>query len=378
MSKHLISSTRQLIQQINLSKGITPIVNKVVEGDRISLADAELLYNEAELGLLGILATHVAERINGKSVLFNRNFHIEPTNICLHSCSFCSYRRSEGEEGAWLLSLNEIAEQVRNSMGKQATEVHITGGVHPQWDVDYYCEMVRAIKRVNPSIHVKAFSAVELDYAIAKSGLTLQQGIRELKRCGLNSIPGGGAEIANSELRQAICGSKTSWSRWLEIHETAHNEGLTSNATMLYGHMESYAHRIEHMSDIRELQDKTGGFNCFIPLKFKAQNNSMSHIGEVSTVEDMKNFAVARIFLDNVPHLKAYWPMLGKSAASLALGFGVDDLDGTIDDSTKIYSMAGAEDQSPSMSIDEICSTIRSVAKNPIERDSLYNHLKVY
>lgn len=378
MSKHLINSTRQLIQQINLSKGIKPIVNRVVEGDRISQADAELLYKEAELGLLGVLATYVAERINGKSVLFNRNFHIEPTNICIHSCSFCSYRRSEGEDGAWLLSLNEIADQVRSSMGKQATEVHITGGVHPQWDVDYYCEMVRVVKRVNPSIHVKAFSAVELDYAIAKSGLTLQQGIRELKRCGLDSIPGGGAEIADSELRKTICGSKTSWSRWLEIHEAAHSEGLTSNATMLYGHMESYAHRVEHMNDIRELQDKTGGFNCFIPLKFKAQNNSMSYIGEVSTVEDMKNFAVARIFLDNVPHLKAYWPMLGKSAAKLALGFGVDDLDGTIDDSTKIYSMAGAEDQSPSMSIDELCSIIRSAGKNPIERDSLYNHLRIY
>lgn len=378
MSKHLINSTRQLIQQINLSKSIKPIANRVVEGDRISQADAELLYNEAELGLLGVLATYVAERINGKSVLFNRNFHIEPTNICVHSCSFCSYRRSEGEDGAWLLSLNEIAEQVKNSKGKQGTEVHITGGVHPQWDVDYYCEMVRVIKRVNPSIHVKAFSAVELDYAIAKSGLTLQQGIRELKRCGLDSIPGGGAEIADGELRKTICGSKTSWSRWLEVHEAAHNEGLTSNATMLYGHMESYVHRVDHMNDIRELQDKTGGFNCFIPLKFKAQNNNMSHIGEVSTVEDMKNFAVARVFLDNVPHLKAYWPMLGKSAAKLALGFGVDDLDGTIDDSTKIYSMAGAEDQSPSMSIDEICSTIRSAGKNPIERDSLYNHLRIY
>mgnify|MGYP000925810646 FL=1 len=378
MSKHLISSSSQFVQQISLSKSLKPIADKVFEGIRISPADAELLYNEAELGFLGVLATYVAERINGKFALFNRNFHIEPTNICIHNCSFCSYRRNEGEDGAWISSLDEIKEQVKRSKNKQATEVHITGGVHPQWDIDYYCQMVRAIKSVNTDLHVKAFSAVELDYAISKSGLTLREGIRELKRCGLDSIPGGGAEIADSELRKIICGSKTSWSRWLEIHEAVHSEGLTSNATMLYGHMESYAHRVEHMNGIRELQDKTGGFNCFIPLKFKSLNNSMSQIGEVSTLEDMKNFAVARIFLDNIPHLKAYWPMLGKSAAKLALGFGVDDLDGTIDDSTKIYSMAGAEDQSPSMTIDEICSTIRSVGKTPVERDSLYNHLKTY
>ena len=378
MLQSSISSTNQFLQQLSFSPKLKPVVNKVIAGKRIFSDDALLLFREADLGLLGVLATQMASRINGDNILFNRNFHIEPTNICIHRCNFCSYRRNADEEGAWILSIDAIKQQVEASMSKQPTEVHVTGGVHPRWDIDYYCEMVKAIKLVNPKLHVKAFSAVELDYAISKSGLTLSQGIAKLKACGLDSIPGGGAEIANRELREKVCGTKTSWQRWLDVHEAAHNEGLTSNATMLYGHIEDYKHRIEHMSDLRDLQDRTGGFNCFIPLKFKSKNNSMSHIEELPLVEDMRNFAVSRIYLDNIPHLKAYWPMLGKSAARLSLGFGVDDLDGTIDDTTKIYSMAGAEDQSPSMTIDEICNIIRNAGKKPVERDSLYNHIKYY
>lgn len=372
------SNLQEVMAQMAPQEQHNPIIKKIFKGERISTSDALVLYSSAELGLLGVLASHVAKRINGNSILFNRNFHIEPTNICIHRCTFCSYRRSEGDEGAWLLSIDDIVNEVRGRANEQATEVHITGGVHPHWDLDYYCKMLKAIKQENPRLHVKAFSGVELDFAFIKSGVTPQEGIRRLKACGLDSIPGGGAEIADQELRRSICGTKTSWARWLEIHEAAHKQGLTSNATMLYGHAETYAHRIEHMNDLRNLQDKTGGFNCFIPLKFKAKDNEMSSMGEVSTVEDMRNFAVARIFLDNILHLKAYWPMLGKSAAKLALSFGADDLDGTIDNSTRIYSMAGAEDQSPSMSVDEVCGIIRSIGKTPIERDSLYNHIKTY
>lgn len=354
------------------------IATKVVEGTPISPSDTIVLYEEFDLGLLGMLANLVNERLNEKVVLFNRNFHIEPTNLCVFSCKFCSYRRSEGEEGAWFLTIDDVARVVSEHEGDEATEVHITGGVHPQWDIDYYCELVKRVKSVNPTIHVKAFSAVELDYAISKSGITVEEGLKKLKDCGLDSIPGGGAEIADGKIRDEICGAKTSWERWLEIHRVAHEIGLTTNATMLYGHMETYAHRVEHMNDLRELQQVTGGFNCFIPLKFKSQNNPMGFLGEVSTTEDMRNFAVARIFLHNIPHLKAYWPMLGKGNAKLALSFGADDFDGTIDNSTKIYSMAGAEEQSPSMTVDEVCAMIRSVGKIPVERDSLYNHIRTY
>ncbi len=357
---------------------IREIASRVLASQRISGHDAMLLYQKASLGFLGVLASWVAQQHNGNDVYFNRNFHIEPTNICIHSCTFCSYRRALGQDGAWELSLNDIRQKVTAYKNTQTTEVHITGGVHPLWDADYYGKIISTIKEVMPNLHVKAFSAVEIDYILGKSGLSAREGIRKLKQAGLDSIPGGGAEIADPTIRQQVCGTKTSWKRWLDIHEAAHLEGLTSNATMLYGHLENYGHRVEHMQDIRDLQDKTRGFNCFIPLKFKASNNNLEYLGEVSAVEDLRNFAVARIFLDNIKHLKAYWPMLGKQQAKLALDFGVDDLDGTIDESTKIYSMAGAEDQNPAMTIDEIVALIRSLGRNPVERDSLYNSIRKY
>ncbi|HOP04711.1 MAG TPA: aminofutalosine synthase MqnE [Tenuifilaceae bacterium] len=354
------------------------IAEKVFNGIRISAEDALILYNQAELGFLGLLASFVARKNNGNDVFFNRNFHIEPTNICIHSCAFCSYRRRVGEEGSWEMTLEQIRETVRSFRPKGVTEVHITGGVHPRWTIDYFGKIISTIKSEMPTLHIKAFSAVELDFIFQQAKLSPREGIKRMRAFGLDSIPGGGAEIANSEIRQKICGEKTSWERWLEIHEAAHQEGLTSNATMLYGHIETYQHRIEHMEAIRKLQDRTKGFNCFIPLKFKASQNKLEYIGEVNLVEDFRNFAVSRLFLDNVKNLKAYWPMLGKQAAQLAIAFGVNDLDGTIDDSTKIYSMAGAEDKNPSITIENLCATIRSMGKNPVERDSLYNPIKRY
>jgi aminodeoxyfutalosine synthase len=265
---------------------------------------------------------------------------------------------------------------VKGFDNKPVTEVHIVGGVHPSYDLHYWGSLIRKIREYRPSIHIKAFSAIELDYMISKAGLTIEEGLMILKEYGLDSIPGGGAEIFDEELRKNICDDKSSSELWLKIHETAHRLGIPSNATILYGHIENYTHRIDHMERLRRLQDRTKGFNCFIPLKYKKANNSMSYLGEVSITEDLRNYAVSRIYLDNFPHIKAYWPMTGKEAAQLALSFGVDDMDGTIDDTTRIYSMAGSEEDSPSMKTEEICNLIREAGLLPVERDSVYKHVK--
>lgn len=368
----------ETLQNANYPKAMQNIYEKVVNGDRINAKEAIALYTQADLGFLGMLANLANEQKNGNVVFFNQNFHVEPTNICVYNCTFCSYRRLTNEEGSWELGLNDIIHLLQPFKSKPVTEVHITGGVHPKWDISFYGQILATIRKELPNIHIKAFSAIELDYIFSKANISPQEGLLRLKAKGLNSIPGGGAEIADSEIRKKICGEKTSWSRWLEIHEAAHNEGILSNATMLYGHIENYQHRVEHMETLRSLQDKTKGFNCFIPLKFKASNNSMSYIGEVNSIEDLKNFAVSRIFLDNFKHIKAYWPMLGKQTTQLALNFGVNDIDGTIDDSTKIYSMAGAEEQKPTMTVDEISLLIRNAKREPAERDSNYNPIKYY
>jgi aminodeoxyfutalosine synthase len=229
-----------------------------------------------------------------------------------------------------------------------------------------------------PEIHVKAFTAVELEYMCRKAGVDFAEGLKILKDHGQNSLPGGGAEIFDEAIRAEICGDKCTSEQWLEIHRTAHNLGMPSNATMLYGHVETYAHRIDHMNRLRNLQDETGGFNTFIPLKFRNQGNQMSHIGEVSVIEDLKNYAVSRIFMDNFPHLKAYWPMIGRSVAQLSLAYGVNDIDGTIDDTTKIYTMAGSEEQSPSLSTAQLVDLINQAGKIPVERDTLYNFIRNY
>jgi aminodeoxyfutalosine synthase len=247
------------------------------------------------------------------------------------------------------------------------------GGVHPSYDLHYWGSLIRKIKEHRPTLHVKAFSAVELEYMITKTGCTIEEGLRLLKEYGLDSIPGGGAEIFDEELRKMICDEKASSQMWLNIHESAHKLGISSNATMLYGHIENYAHRIDHLERLRSLQDRTHGFNAFIPLKFKKSNNNMSYLGEVNVMEDLRNYAVSRIYLDNFPHIKAYWPMTGKETAQLALSFGADDMDGTIDDTTKIYSMAGSDEGNPAMTSDEISKLIREAGFVPAERDSLYN-----
>ncbi|HLN20092.1 MAG TPA: aminofutalosine synthase MqnE [Bacteroidales bacterium] len=353
------------------------IAFKVTEGKRLSPEEGLALYKEAPLPLLGLLASHVRKKLNDANTYFNHNFHIEPTNKCVYNCRFCSYHKNEGDPESWEYSHDEMLEIVKSFDGKAVTEVHIVGGVHPSYDLYYWGELIRKIKLLRPGLHIKAFSAVEIDYMFSKAGVSASEGFRLLRSYGLDSIPGGGAEIFDETLRKAICPEKASSGRWLELHEEAHKAGIPSNATMLYGHIENYIHRIDHLERLRKLQDITGGFNAFIPLKYRKANNSMSYLGEVGLIEDLRNYAVSRIYLDNFPHIKAYWPMIGKEGAKMSLSFGADDMDGTIDDTTRIYTMAGS-DEKPGMTTQELCNLIREAGFVPVERDSLYNALKVW
>jgi len=364
-------SISTLISQYKLQPSLHLIVDKIINAKRITIDECVELYEKADLCLLGMLANQIREEKNGNNTYFNKNLHIEPTNICIHNCKFCSYSKKIGGDG-WESSIEEMLETIAKA-DDAITEVHIVGGVHPHRDIHYYGNLIQQIKAAKPHLHIKAFTAVEIDYMIKKAGIGLAEGVQLLKNYGLDSIPGGGAEIFDETLRAEICSSKTSSQQWLAIHEALHSAGIQSNATILYGQIESYRHRAEHMDRLRLLQDRTKGFNAFIPLKFKHMNNSMSEIKEVSVVEDLKNFAVSRIFLDNFQHIKSYWPMIGKQLAQLSLSFGVDDFDGTINDSTKIYSLAGSEEQNPSMTTEEMIELITAVGRVAVERDSLYN-----
>ena len=369
----------EILQQTSLDKELSLIAKKVLAQERLTPEEGVLLFEKGSLSFVGALANHVRERMHGNKVYFNRNFHIEPTNVCVFTCNFCSYSRQyKHRDEGWELSIEQMMDIVRKYDGQPVTEVHIVGGVHPKMNLEFFCELIQKIKAHRPDLHIKGFTAVELDYMFRKAKLTTEQGLQQLKNAGLQSLPGGGAEIFDAEIRNEICADKVDADGWLNIHETAHQLGMHSNATMLYGHIESYAHRVDHMERLRKLQDKTGGFNCFIPLKFRNGDNDMSHIAEVTTIEDMRLYAIARLYMDNFKNLKAYWPMLGRQNAQLTLSFGVNDLDGTIDDTTKIYSMAGSEEQNPSMSTEALCDLIKQVGRTPVERDTVYNEIEVF
>tara|TARA_B100000768_G_C11242503_1_gene360200 strand:+ start:316 stop:1476 length:1161 start_codon:yes stop_codon:yes gene_type:complete len=374
-----LDTTTSIYLNSTLDEGLKKIAKKVFSKERITVEEGIYLFEHGELGFLGSLANHIRTERHGDFTYFNRNFHVEPTNICVFDCKFCSYSRllKERQEG-WELSADDIFSKVKEYDGKPVTEVHIVGGVHPKMGLMYFAELIKRIKNHRPDLHVKAFTAVELEYMCRKAKVTSEEGLRILKEHGQDSLPGGGAEIFDETIRAKICNDKCSSEEWLSIHEAAHKTGMPSNATMLYGHYESYAHRIDHMNRLRELQDKTGGFNTFIPLKFRNGNNQMSDVPEVSTLEDLKTYAVSRIFLDNFNHIKAYWPMIGRNTAQMSLNFGVNDIDGTIDDSTKIYSMAGAEEQNPNLSTEELCKLIENIGRHPIERGTLYNVINDY
>lgn len=365
---------KSLICRGSLDADIKNAATKAAEGLRISDSEAQILYDRAPLPLLGMLAFSIKERKTGLKAFYNRNFHIEPTNVCVNSCKFCSYRKPKGDAQAWELTMDEILHKVASYKDSRATEAHIVGGVHPDRDIEYYGRLIREVRKIIPGIAVKAFTAVELDFMISKAGLSIEEGLLKLKADGLEAIPGGGAEIFDEALRAEICPEKTSAERWLSIHRAAHKLGIETNATMLYGHKETYAQRISHLSRLRALQDETHGFSAFIPLKYRKENNQMSNLGEVALTEDLRCYAMARIYLDNFPHIKAYWVMSGLETTRLALQYGADDVDGTVNDSTKIYTMAGVSGK-PALTVEQIRQVIESAGLAPVERDTFYNEL---
>ncbi|MFZ4103706.1 MAG: aminofutalosine synthase MqnE [Sediminibacterium sp.] len=350
------------------------IGQKIIQNQRISFEDGVALFEKASLPYVGALANWKRFELHGDLTYFNRNFHIEPTNVCVFSCKFCSYSKlyAHKEEG-WELTIDQMMDIVKSYDGKPVTEVHIVGGVHPKLTLAFFLDLMRAIKAHRPELHIKAFTPVELDYMFRKAKVSIQEGMRLAHEAGLDSLPGGGAEIFHPDVRTIICDDKVDANGWLEIHQTAHELGMHSNATLLYGHIEKYEHRIDHMERLRQLQDQTKGFNTFIPLKFRNKDNEMHDVPESTMLEDLKMYAISRLYLDNFPHVKAYWPMLGRQVAQLTLSYGVNDIDGTIDDTTKIYSMAGSEEQNPAMTTLELVRLIKQAKRTPIERGTLYN-----
>jgi aminodeoxyfutalosine synthase len=370
---------RILLNNPRLLPELKAIAQKVLDKQRITFDEGVLLYEKAELGYLGVLANYIREQKHGDKTYFNRNFHIEPTNLCVYDCKFCSYSRllKQRSEG-WEYTMEEMLDIVKKYDGQPVTEVHIVGGVLPQYDVAFYSELFTRIKQHRPDLHVKALTPVEYHYIFKKAKIDYATGMQLMKDAGLESIPGGGAEIFHPEVRGLIAKDKCNADQWLAIHEEWHKIGMRSNATMLYGHIEKYWHRVDHMERLRELQDRTGGFQTFIPLKFRNQDNQMSNVPETTVLEDLRNYAIARIYLDNFDHIKAYWAMISRTTAQLSLNFGVDDIDGTLDDTTKIYSMAGAEEQHPAMSTKQLVDLIKNAGRYPIERDTLYNVVTDY
>jgi aminodeoxyfutalosine synthase len=355
------------------------IGNKVIHNERLSFNEGVYLFEKASLPYVGALANWKRESLHGNKTYFNKNFHIEPTNVCVFSCKFCSYSKlyAHKEEG-WELTIDQMMDIVKSYDGKPVTEVHIVGGVHPKLTLEFFLELMRTIKAHRPELHIKAFTPVELEYMFRKAKVTTEEGMKLAHEAGLDSLPGGGAEIFHPDIRTVICADKATADEWLHIHKTAHNLGMHSNATLLYGHIEKYEHRIDHMERLRQLQDETKGFNTFIPLKFRNKDNDMHDVPESTLANDLKMYAISRLYLDNFPHVKAYWPMLGRETAQLTLSYGVNDIDGTIDDTTKIYSMAGSEEQTPVMTTEQLVGLIKQAKRQPIERGTLYNVIQDY
>lgn len=353
------------------------IAEKVRAGGRINEAEALALFEHPDLLALGELAQSVNERRNGKRVFFNVNRHINHTNICVNRCRFCAFFRKAGDPGAYLMTLDEVRGRAEEAVKEGATEIHVVGGLHPELPFEFYLELLATVKAVSPALHVKAFTAVEIAYLAELCGLGIPATLEKLKEAGLGSLPGGGAEIFAPEIRNQLCPEKISGAAWLSIMEQVHQAGLKSNATMLYGHLESVADRVDHMRQLRELQDRTGGFQVFIPLAFQPEHSQLKIEGSgTSGVDDLRTLAVARIYLDNFANVKAYWVMLGEKIAQVSLSFGVNDLDGTVVEE-RIGHEAGA-DTPQTMSRDNIVTMIRKAGRIPVERDTLYQELRVY
>jgi aminodeoxyfutalosine synthase len=361
------------MMQANVESRLMDIRAKVEAGERLSFDDGVFLYDQADLFTLGELANLVRERMNGRFTYYNVNTHLNPTNVCVYRCIFCAFRADLRSEKGYVMSDEQILERAAEAEGRGATELHIVGGLHHQLPYDWYLNIVRIIHRAHPRLHLKAYTAVEWDWFARLTGRPTRDLLAEFKDAGLGSLPGGGAEIFHPEVRDKICEHKADAAEWLRIHREAHELGLRSNATMLYGHIEEPRHRVDHLIRLRELQDETGGFQTFIPLAFHPDNTRLAHITKASGLLDLKTMAVSRLMLDNFPHVKAYWVMLGIKTAQLALSFGADDLDGTVVHE-KIYHDAGS-DSPQELSVADIRRIIEEAGRVPVERDTLYHEV---
>ncbi len=353
---------------------LTTIRAKVLAGERLSFEDGLALEASSDLFAIGELANCVRERLNRDFAFYNVNTHINPTNVCVYKCDFCAFRADLDEDRAYVMSEGQIKERAAQAHARGATELHIVGGLHHKLPFSWYVDVVRWVKQAAPEIHVKAYTAVEIEWFSKIDRRPIDAILRDLIDAGLGSLPGGGAEIFHPEVREKICGAKASTERWLEVHRAAHRLGLHSNATMLYGHIEGPRHRIDHLLRLRALQDETGGFQTFIPLAFHPDNSRLDEIPKPSGVMDLKVMAISRLMLDNFPHVKAYWVMLGIKTAQVAMSFGADDLDGTVVHE-KIYHEAGAETPQE-ITVDEIRRLLTEAGRVPIERDTLYRRVE--
>ena len=352
------------------------IAEKVAQGERLSKDDAITLMNSNDVLTLGQLANTVKEKKTGNYAYFNVNRHINLTNICVSRCKFCAFSRDKSDPDAYAMTLDEVLAIARSARDLGITEFHIVSGLHPDLPFDYYIEVISGLKGIMPDVHIQAFTAVEIDYFSKIAKVPMKEVLSRLKDAGLGSLPGGGAEILNHRVREAVCSKKATSEEWLDVMRTAHTLGLKSNATMLYGHVETVEERIDHLLALRALQDETNGFQSFIPLPFHPQNTQLPDFKKPTAFENLKMLSISRLVLDNFPHVKAFWIMLGLKVAQLSLLFGVDDLDGTVVEE-KITHAAGAETEQ-SISRDALLTFIESAGRVPVERDTLYNTIKIY
>ncbi|MEK6201182.1 MAG: aminofutalosine synthase MqnE [Desulfobulbaceae bacterium] len=356
--------------------GLGDILEKVEAGERLNLQDGLALYNSKEILALGYMANLVRNRMNGDKAYFIYNQHINYSNICTNLCKFCAFGRDKSSDLAYEMDLAQVKEKVRARLDEPITEIHMVGGIHPDLPFDYYLELLRGIKEVRPDVHIQAFTCVEIAHLAGLAGKSVAETLDILRDAGLGSIPGGGAEVFSPRIRAITCEKKLSGEQWLEVAKTAHRQGLHTNATMLYGHIETMEERLEHLDALRTAQDETNGFLAFVPLSFHPKNTEMSTLSRTTGIDDLKNIAVARLFLDNFPHIKAYWVMIGPKMAQVALSFGADDMDGTVKEEV-ITHMAGA-DTDQAIGSNTLVRLIKEAGRVPVERDTLYNVIKVH
>ncbi|MCL2458874.1 MAG: aminofutalosine synthase MqnE [Desulfobulbus sp.] len=356
--------------------GLGKILEKINNDERLTLADGATLYRHPNILALGYLANIVRERKNGNQAFFIYNQHVNYSNICVNLCKFCAFGKEKGHALAFEMTLDEVKDKVRQRLDEPIDEVHMVGGLHPDLPFSYYLDLLRGIKEVRPEVHIQAFTCVEIRHLAQVAGLSVEQALRQLVDAGLGSMPGGGAEVFSPRIRQATCEKKLSGEGWIEVSQTAHRLGLKTNATMLYGHIETVEERLEHFDALRCAQDETGGFLAFIPLAFHPKNTAMAEHASTSGINDLKNIAVSRLMLDNFPHIKAYWVMIGPKMAQVALAFGADDMDGTVKEEV-ITHMAGAETEQ-AIGHKTLIRLIKEAGRQPVQRDTLYNVLAAY